>query len=355
MVINNSDVEMFDLMIMQSPLSCPCEKACKKRREPAVNLLLKHEICTTVELKGLLNQESFGEYAARKNVEFLCSKKCDLIEIFEEANEQKALIFGRQGKLLYVKTISQEQLKEKVNNLLSKLQKRILQKFSELNQRIFYFSMYDLKRLIPASGNIVEYSLFRLIKLGLITRVYVEKTDFYVLTSQVWRIETDKQSIAIDDMVEFAVVKIVHELIMNLYPINIMFSYHDAIRPRSRETLTITGGMTFDIFYQLRENVMDKKYLAVDVYTRFPVTGFTVNSFVKKIDWARTREKGKITSYLTGNTYGMMIFRNATPGAIRKANSLGIRFLRLSDIKVDYTLLYEKIKAEFLKNPVRIS
>lgn len=335
---------------MDKPDSCPCEKACKGRREAAVNIVLKEEVCTTVKLKTLL-LDSFGSYTILKSVKFLCSSDCNCIEAFRVANEQKAIIFSRQGKLLYVKTISQEQLKNQINELLTKLQRRILDKFSNLNNRIFYFSMYDLKRLIPAPGGVVDYSMRRLVKLGFVMKAYVEKTDYYFLPSQLWRMQIEQQSIIINDMLEYAVIKHVHELVMNLYP-NIMLGYADAIRPRSRETLTITGGMTFDIFYRFRENVLDKKYLAVDVYTRFPVTGYSVNSFVKKIDWARTREKGKTISYLTGNTYGMIIFRSATPGAIRKANSLGIRFLRLSDIKIDFADLCEKVKADFLKNSI---
>ena len=161
--------------------------------------------------------------------------------------------------------------------------------------------------------------------------------------------QSEETSIIVNDLAEFSVIKIVHELIMNLYPPNIMFSYDNTIRPRKRETLKITGGMTFDLFYRFRENVIEKKFFAVDVYTRYPVTGYSVNSFVKKIEWAKTFEKDKFANNLAGNTYGMIVFRIATPGAIRKANSLGIRFLRLSDLKINFKELYEKVETNVLK------
>ncbi len=333
---------------MGNPISCPCELACKGRREAAVNLVQKEGMCTTARLKSLL-EGSCGNYTIVKSIKFLTSGDCRCIEAFKATNEQKPTIFGRQGKLLFLKNKPEKEVKNKMGSLLTQFQKRLLEKFLSLNKDVFYFSLYDLKRLVPAPGNVVEYTTRRLEKLGFIEKVHLGNTDFYVPKSHAWKMGLDEQSIIVKDLAEFSVLKIVHELIMNLYPIDVMLSYDDAIRPRKRETLKITGGMTFDIFYHFRENTIEKKYLAIDVYTRFPVTGYTVNSFLKKIEWAKSREKDKITSYLAKNTYGMIVFRKATPAAIRKANASGIRFLRLSNLKIDYAKIVEQITVDYLK------
>src|SRR5208283_1224746 len=163
---------------------CPCSKACKGRRERAVNIVLRQGICTSVELKNLLKGD-FGDYTIRKSVNFLCSNDCCYIAAFRAANDLKPTVFGRQGKLFYIKDLPEERLKLEIRERLSSLQKRLLEKFSALNKGIFYFSMYDLKRLIPAPGTVVEYSLNRLMKLDIIKSLHLGQTDFFVLNSQV--------------------------------------------------------------------------------------------------------------------------------------------------------------------------
>jgi hypothetical protein len=324
---------------------CPCELNCKERREVAVNHVLKEGICTTAKLKKSLENE-YGKYTIVKSVKFLTSGDCGCIVAYMTTDEQKPVIFGRQGKLLFVKNTSKEIINNKIVDLLTAFQKRLLLKFTAL-KRVSHFSLYDLKRLTPAAGNVIDYSVNRLEKLGFLEKVRVGNTDFYATKSQIFKVQEAKESVMLCDITEFTLIKTVHELIMNLYPPSIMLGYNDAIRPRRRETLKITGGMTFDLFYQFRDKTIEKRFLAIDVYTRFPVTGYTVNSFVKKIAWARVSENGKFSNYLEGNTYGMIIFRIATPGAIRKANRLGIRFLRLEDLKINYKEEYEKVSAKF--------
>jgi hypothetical protein len=150
----------------------------------------------------------------------------------------------------------------------------------------------------------------------------------------------------VDDKTEYALVKRVHELIMNLYPSNMITKFYDCIRPHTQDTLAITGGMTFDLFYSFFEPVVKRSYLAVDVYTRIPVTGYTVHSFAKKIEWAKTRTRKGSTNYLKDKTHGMIIYRNATRKAIDVAKRLRIKFLRLSDIKVDYKSFRSQVEVE---------
>ena len=105
--------------------------------------------------------------------------------------------------------------------------------------------------------------------------------------------------------------------------------------------------MSFDIFYQFFDPIAGRNYLVVDVYSRIPVSGFTVNSFAKKIEWAKTVTRKSTTNYLKEKTYGIIVYRNATQKAITVANKLGIRFLRLSDIKVDYKRLQKEIEKQY--------
>lgn len=80
-----------------------------------------------------------------------------------------------------------------------------------------YFSAYDLRKLTPSAGNNVEYAVSRLFRLGLIRKVTLGKTDFFVDPSLFFEFESQKQSIIIEDKTEYALVQRVHELIMNLY------------------------------------------------------------------------------------------------------------------------------------------
>ncbi len=277
-------------------------------------------------------------------MEFLASGGCDLIDVYKPQNEQKPLRFGRKGKLFYVKTIDEIELLSVILTLLAPLQKRILDKFTLLNRRIYYFSLYELKKLNASSGVEVDYAVERLTKLGLLARISIGTTDIFVKPPLVPKLELQMEEVLICEKIEFSLIKKVHELIMNLYPLNVITAYTDCIRPRTQETLTITGGMTFDLFYRFFEPIAGKSYLAVDIYTRIPVTGFTVYSFAKKIEWAETRTRKGSTNYLKEKTHGMIIYRNASKNAITIANKLGIRFLRLRDVKADYKSLRKEVK-----------
>jgi hypothetical protein len=86
---------------------------------------------------------------------------------------------------------------------------------------------------------------------------------------------------------------------------------------------------------------MQKSYLAVDVYLRVPVNGYTVNSFIKKIEWARANS-GRGDNTLKNRTCGMIVYRRSSPDAIALANRHGIKFTRLSEIGIDYETLIKE-------------
>ena len=75
-----------------------------------------------------------------------------------------------------------------------------------------------------------------------------------------------------------------------------------------------------------------------------------VHSFMKKIEWAKTRSRTKATNYLKDKTFGVIVLKNATRKAIFLANNFGIRFLRLSNINVDYKKLRKSVEEEYEKD-----
>lgn len=70
----------------------------------------------------------------------------------------------------------------------------------------------------------------------------------------------------------------------------------------------------------------------------FPVNGWAVFSFLNKIKWAKTQVVGG----LKDKTFGMIVCRNFTPEALRIARENKIRFLSLSNIKIDYKDIREQ-------------
>jgi hypothetical protein len=337
-------------MTFENLKTFPCELGCREKRSTIVNLVLEKGTCSVRELHAFLDNK-IGSYAFRSSVEYLCKGQCKLVGVYGLCAGQKPPQIGRRGRLLYRRTIAPETLQDVVVGLLSPLQKRILDKFTLLNRRIFYFTAYDLRRLIPSSGNEVEYSVKRLITLGLLDKLTSNEIVFYVKPSNVPRLLLQERQAILDDKTEYAIIKIVHELIMNLYPANTITGYGDRIRPHTQDILTVTGGMAFDIFYQFRDPIAERNYLAIDVYTRIPVTGFMVHSFTKKIEWAKTVTRKKTTNYLRDKTFGIIVYRNATRNAIMIANRIGLKFLRLRDIKVDYKQLRNEIENQISANP----
>lgn len=331
---------------------CPCGEVCKEKKVIAVNNVLENEACTAGKLRYLFLKSGIGQYSIRSSVEFLSSRKCSLVEVFTSPIDKKPMQFGRLGKLFYDSTLSQDKLAVQLISLLTPLQKRLLNRFSNQHKgSTYYFSVYDLRKLTPSAGNNVEYALQRLFRLGLIQKVTLGKTVFFTNPSCLVKFESQKQLIVVEDKIEYTVVKRVHELIMNLYPLDLIPEYKCRIRPHTFDVLKTTGGMTFDIFYEFLEPVMGRRYLAVDIYTRLVVTQYIVKTFLKKIEWAKTRTNNINIPCLKDLTHGIIVFKKATPKAINFANQNKIRFIRLSDIKTDYNTLREVAEKDLLNDP----
>lgn len=310
-----------------------------------MTLALKAKVCTSNELRDMLIDGGWGSSVVRKSLSFLTSGKCGKIDIL--VSEGKPVGFAKQGKVISAKGVPRKVVLAKVQSLLTKLQGEILQKLEKHHKTIYYFSLYELKKLLPYAGNSVDYAVMKLSKLRLVEPVTIADTQFYTKPKNVGRLELEANKATVDVKTEFAVINRVHELIMNLYPRRLVTDFRNAIRPSSPEVLKKTGGMTFDIFYQFKEPIGKRVFMAIDVFTRVPVNGHVVYSFMNKISWAKTRRRGEsqVDYNLKDKTFGMIVFRRANQKAIDLANDNGISFLRLPDIKVDFNEMRAQILA----------
>ncbi len=337
-------------MSQEDPQRCPCEEMCKQKRKTAVNLVLEKGACTSKDMHNFLYGK-LGVYALRSSIEYLSTGKCKLVDVFGLSKNQKPPQFGKRGRIFYSRALPPTFLNSVIVELLAPLQKRILKKFSDLTEKIYYFSLYDLRRIVPSSGTDVDYALGRLVRHGLLSKVSSSETDFYFNPINASRFYSEEKQAIIDSKAEYAAVKAVHELIMHLYPKNLIADYHGRIRPKTQDILTITGGMSFDLFYQFFDPLAGKSYLAIDVYTRFPVNGFIIHSFAKKIEWARTGTRNNATNYLRDKTHGMIVFLNATKKSMPTANRLGIKFLRVcDDLRIDYKAIRQEVEKNYAVN-----
>lgn len=334
---------------------CPCElltEECKDKRDIAVNVVLQRGFCSANELKTVLSDEGLGKSATRKSLNFLNAKKCPVVAVLEGFENKRKLQFKGQGRVYYRTDLPRMRLYEIIVALLTPLQRDILDKLSKQHKNIYYFSIYELKKLLPFTGASINSAVSKLAELDLVKLIEVDRIRFYTKPENVERLNGDIRKAIIDDKAEYEVIKRIHELVMNLYPLHWIKNLKGAIRPATTEVLKVTGGMTFDIFYEFNEPAGEKRYLAVDVYTRIPVNGYVVNSFLKKIEWSGTgKHTGASAGRLGGRTFGMIVYRNANQMAINIANRRGIRFIHPSRIKIDYGDIYRRLSKEVLPEP----
>lgn len=286
-----------------------------------------------------MSGRGFGDWVIRRSLDFVGSEKCKRIRLLKSVKDEKPIMFRGRERAFYSVELGESDLRLKLLPLLTRLQSNILDKFTALGRSFFYFSLYELRKMLPYPGVQVDYSAKRLCELGLLKMVNIGATDFFVEPRNASRLLNMRTDAIIEDVTEFRVANKIHELIMNMYPRYMIERFKGALRPSSSRILRLTGGMAFDMFYPFSDPVGNKEFLAVDVYTRIPVSGYIVNSFKKKIEWAPD---------LRERTFGMIMFRNSTPTAIEIALKLGIRFTHLSKINIDYGTVRREVSEEML-------
>ena len=306
--------------------------------------MLERRVCSSSELRAHLTDNGLGELVIRKSLGFLKSGQCRKVSVLMYRQGDRFARFHKGGLLFFRTTFKKTELKTRIRNQLTRLQEQILQNIEKQSSKAKYLATYELKRILPYAGVAVGYAIGKLYDLELVEKYNVGGTTFYAESRNIKYLRDHQEDVSIEDKAEFAVVKLVHELVMNLYPLGLITNLGGAIRPKTSENLARTCGMTFDIFYEFRNPVLGKRFLAIDVYTRMPVTGHMVNSFIRKIDWAKTGHGTTATYPLKENTLMMIVFRKATPRAIEIANKRSVHFLRLSDMKINYDDVRDEVE-----------
>jgi len=345
-----------------SATECPCAKscegvaACTGLRKDAVSLFSDQIIWTAKELKHEL-QEKLGLAAIRGSLEFLAADKCSWITAWKCIGSGKPVRFKRHGRVFALKAVSEIAVSEKLKTLLTKLQKKVLNSLEYYDNKPRYLSLYDLRRILPHPGNEVEFAASRLHDFGLAKSIKTDGTTYYCLPSRLNWMKDHVQEAAAKDKAEYQVISTIAGFFRSLYPRGVFVKTKGVIRASKRdpEVLKSTGGMTFDIVYEFKAPVMGRRFFAVDVHSRIPVTEYVVTSFLNKIWWARRgatplkdpKEDDEERNYpLRNKTFGMIVFRRATQEAINIANANNLSFIRIRELGINYTKLLEQIVAQ---------
>jgi hypothetical protein len=332
---------------------CEGIDTCDNIRKLVVSLFKAEEVWSTKELSNTLAEKGLGVYAVRKSLEFLVSEACPHIRVKKYVSSTGHVRFKKHGRVLFCKTALESAISKKIGSLLTNFQREVVERLAYYTKNSGYLSKYDLRKLLPYRGNEVEFNLGRLQNLGIIANINGTKTSYYCLPENLDWLKNHLYKADINDRTEYEIVKMIGGLVRNLYPIDSIRKLKGAIRPGKRDpsVLKTTCGMSFDIFYEFAEPILNRRFLAIDVYSRIPVTGFIVNTFLRKIAWASPQ---KITVEasdeerhpLKSRTEGVIVFRKATPDAINIANKKRLRFIRLTDIRIKYSNVLKAVELD---------
>lgn len=304
---------------------CPCKVNCIEKREQAANVVINKGICSANEIKEALSKAGIGKSVQRKSIKFLQEGKCKKVLTVGGGTSNK-IVFRNQGQIFYLKGTSEKAILEKKRSCIPLLQRSIIEKLENQDKKIYYFTNYEIKKLLAYQASFIDYSLKRLEKLGLIKSVEKEKIFFYCLPSKYTKLVSNLDELVYVDKTEFLTTQKIHELVMHFYPKMMIMDYRGALRPRTSEVLRKTGGMTFDIFYELQNPILEKKYIVLDLYSRIPLNGFIVNTFIKKIEWSRN---------LKNRAFGIIIYRDIkSRKALTIANNNKILCTHLDELHI---------------------
>ncbi|MGA2308187.1 MAG: hypothetical protein ABSG57_01400 [Candidatus Bathyarchaeia archaeon] len=112
---------------------------------------------------------------------------------------------------------------------------------------------------------------------------------------------------------------------MKVYPSGLVKWDEDILRLGSDESLALAKGLSFDAFLHFEQPVKDKQFMAIDVYTRFPVGNKVALNFCRKVRHV-------------GNAFGLLLAKSdmATNRAsfVCKNNEVG--FATIEDLGTNY-------------------
>ena len=332
---------------------CPCEKKCAGLRKDAVNLVVREEVIPSNELTNMLRTEiGQGEAVARKSLRFLHHKGeegCEYVEVLKKCRGKRDVLhFRGRNRVFHLKTIEKDKIYAKVRSLLTDNQRLVLRAFEQEMFGTYYLSSYELRKLIPIRANYVEFSLEKLLDIGFVkemritlplTHVHILKVrsikeileaakgakypfNFYTNQKNEKRLRGQWVEAIIDEISELETIQQVQRQIMRIYPTGLVKSFKGKIRTKDKDLLRLSRAKSFDMCYPLAEPLESKKFIGVDVYTRFPVNEEFVRSFRRKIRF--------------GQDFGVIYGKNVASSRVwHFCRNRNIHFERLKDIGVD--------------------
>ena len=230
---------------------------------------------------------------------------------------------------------------EKAGENLTKLQSQVLEKFVYYSRDAHFLSSHDLVRLMPDSTHKIDHSLTHLGNLGFIKNAEADGTVHYCPSEELKRLRKKIPEIAINDKIEIEITQIVQEALKQLHP--------DALTMEGTRAAGSYESKRFDGVFEFKTPVMSKQFVIVDVYTKIPVTKYIVQSFIRKIRWARKETdfsggKAENTCYpLRGKTLGMIVCNSANQEAVDAARKHDISLLCFRDIHIDYNRIRKNV------------
>jgi hypothetical protein len=230
---------------------------------------------------------------------------------------------------------------EKTGENLTKLQSQVLEKFVYYSRDAHFLSSHDLGRIMPHSTHKIDHSVTHLRNLGFIKNAEADGTVHYCPSEELKRLRKKIPEIAINDKIEIEITQIVREALRQLYP--------DALTIERTRAAGSHESRRFDIVFEFKTPVMSKQFVIVDVYVKIPVTKYIVQSFIRKIRWARNEtdfsgDKAENACYpLRGKTLGMIVCNNADQEAVDAARKHDISLLCFRDIHIDYKRIRKNV------------
>jgi len=278
--------------------------------------LKEKKIISSRELMSkLVNEKGLGREAARKKLHFLhhIDKRknisrfgCRYIDIVRNLSmhsfaPEAVIFFRNKNRVFFSKDVSREEIYDVVEALLSDVQKDILE---IMRSKVFstgYFSSYEIKKLTPERGDVVSKGVNRLLEIGFLKRHKISSRlprlafgrgrkylDFYTTIENAALFLSQKVDAVIDEVTEIGVLRHIQRLFMDTKDGLHVRSFKGTMRPKEKRLVGQVRGMSFDIVLPLQKRYDDKRFLAIDVYTRFPVTSEVINRFSEKIEKSKT-------------------------------------------------------------------
>jgi hypothetical protein len=220
---------------------------------------------------------------------------------------------------------------------LTKLQMQVLNAITHHSRSANFLSLRDLERMLPNRRYEIDHSLIRLLHLGLAKCVKAKQTIHYCPTKKLKSLKKQVSIIATYDKIEEEIIQTVRESLMRLYPA--------AVSSSSDKFIVSNESTYFDIVFKFKSRVMDKQFLAADVFAKIPVTKQIVQSFSKKLRWDCSDSKSSVDADNNScytpreKTLGVIICNKASRKAVDMAENCDISLLNFRDTQLCYSQL----------------